>query len=157
MRRTTLGEINRTITTTEFERSLANRRHPGFAGKTEHVGRLRENKASDLEASDIDAILMTHMYSGSWIHGRRWKSRLQGRRVGRARKRSCILARRRRNGTRLVRRLRGLPADPSGARRLLGPNPHSESDDAPRAGHRCHDQPDDLWPAIAIPERVGHA
>ena len=27
----------------------------------------------------------------------------------------------------------------------------------PRAGHRCHDQHDDLWPAIAIPERVGHA
>jgi glyoxylase-like metal-dependent hydrolase (beta-lactamase superfamily II) len=35
----------------------------GFAGKTEHVGRLRENlKAIDLEPSDIDAILMTHMH-----------------------------------------------------------------------------------------------
>jgi glyoxylase-like metal-dependent hydrolase (beta-lactamase superfamily II) len=35
----------------------------GFAGKTEHVGRLRENlTAIDVEPSDIDAILMTHMH-----------------------------------------------------------------------------------------------
>jgi glyoxylase-like metal-dependent hydrolase (beta-lactamase superfamily II) len=42
---------------------VANRGHPGFASKTEHVGRLRENlKAIDIGPSDIDAILMTHMH-----------------------------------------------------------------------------------------------
>jgi glyoxylase-like metal-dependent hydrolase (beta-lactamase superfamily II) len=121
---------------------------------------LRENlKASDIEASDIVAILMTHMYpdheagftdaDGSpvfkgaelVVHENEVAFWRDDGAMGRASSEG--------RGDFLLARA-ALDAYSDRIRTVKATTP-------PRAGHRCHDQPDDLWPAIAIPERVGHA